>query len=101
MDEAWKVAEDIGPHHSPVLYHGRPGGGIAYNRQFEEICQRGLDLSPTNELLIEESLIGWKEDEMAVVRDKTTTASSSARLKTSTPWAYTPVTPLLWRRPRP
>ncbi|MDI4751671.1 hypothetical protein MJL81_30780, partial [Salmonella enterica subsp. enterica serovar Anatum] len=42
-------------------------GGIAYNREeFEEICERGLDLSPTNELLIDESLIGWKEYEMEV-----------------------------------
>lgn len=50
---------------------GGTGGGIAYNREeFEEICARGLDLSPTNELLIDESLIGWKEYEMEVVRDK-------------------------------
>ena len=50
---------------------GGTGGGIAYNREeFEEICERGLDLSPTNELLIDESLIGWKEYEMEVVRDK-------------------------------
>ena len=50
---------------------GGSGGGIAYNKdEFEEICQRGLDLSPTNELLIDESLIGWKEYEMEVVRDK-------------------------------
>ena len=50
---------------------GGSGGGIAYNRdEFEEICLRGLDLSPTNELLIDESLIGWKEYEMEVVRDK-------------------------------
>jgi carbamoyl-phosphate synthase large subunit len=50
---------------------GGSGGGIAYNRdEFEEICTRGLDLSPTNELLIDESLIGWKEYEMEVVRDK-------------------------------
>ncbi len=50
---------------------GGTGGGIAYNREeFEEICNRGLDLSPTNELLIDESLIGWKEYEMEVVRDK-------------------------------
>jgi carbamoyl-phosphate synthase large subunit len=49
---------------------GGTGGGIAYNREeFEEICERGLDLS-TNELLIDESLIGWKEYEMEVVRDK-------------------------------
>jgi carbamoyl-phosphate synthase large subunit len=50
---------------------GGTGGGIAYNpEEFEEICKRGLDLSPTKELLIEESLIGWKEFEMEVVRDR-------------------------------
>ena len=50
---------------------GGSGGGIAYNKEeFVEICTRGLDLSPTNELLIDESLIGWKEFEMEVVRDK-------------------------------
>ena len=49
---------------------GGTGGGIAYNREeFEEICERGR-ISPTNELLIDESLIGWKEYEMEVVRDK-------------------------------
>src|SRR5574343_468221 len=60
MEEAYGVLEMVGT-----------GGGIAYNREeFEEICARGLDLSPTNELLIDESLIGWKEYEMEVVRDK-------------------------------
>ena len=55
----------------PSFTMGGSGGGIAYNREeFEEICKRGLDLSPTNELLIDESLIGWKEFEMEVVRDK-------------------------------
>src|SRR6187399_851017 len=55
----------------PSFTLGGTGGGIAYNPgEFEEICKRGLDLSPTNELLIEESLIGWKEFEMEVVRDK-------------------------------
>ena len=54
----------------PSFTLGGSGGGIAYNpEEFEEICKRGLDLSPTNELLIEESLIGWKEYEMEVVRD--------------------------------
>ena len=49
---------------------GGSGGGVAFNKeQFVEICQRGLDLSPTNELLIEESILGWKEFEMEVVRD--------------------------------
>ncbi|MBC7940824.1 MAG: carbamoyl-phosphate synthase large subunit, partial [Chitinophagaceae bacterium] len=55
----------------PSFTLGGTGGGIAYNPdEFEEICRRGLDLSPTKELLIEESLIGWKEFEMEVVRDR-------------------------------
>ena len=55
----------------PSFTMGGTGGGIAYNiDEFNEICTRGLDLSPTNELLIDESLIGWKEYEMEVVRDK-------------------------------
>jgi len=54
----------------PSFTMGGTGGGIAYNKEeFEEICTRGLDLSPTSELLIDESLIGWKEYEMEVVRD--------------------------------
>ncbi len=55
----------------PSFTMGGSGGGVAYNsEEFIEICERGLDLSPTNELLIDESLIGWKEFEMEVVRDK-------------------------------
>ena len=55
----------------PSFTMGGSGGGIAYNiDEFNEICARGLDLSPTSELLIDESLIGWKEYEMEVVRDK-------------------------------
>lgn len=55
----------------PSFTMGGSGGGIAYNtEEFVEICERGLDLSPTSELLIDESLIGWKEYEMEVVRDK-------------------------------
>ncbi|MFT5609354.1 MAG: carbamoyl-phosphate synthase large subunit, partial [Parvicella sp.] len=54
----------------PSFTMGGTGGGIAYNiDEFNEICERGLDASPTNELLIEESIIGWKEYEMEVVRD--------------------------------
>ncbi|MBB6521204.1 carbamoyl-phosphate synthase large subunit [Pseudoteredinibacter isoporae] len=73
MDEAKKVPDMFG---FPVIIRpsftmGGSGGGIAYNwEEFEEICARGLDLSPTNELLIDESLLGWKEYEMEVVRDK-------------------------------
>ncbi|NWO06448.1 MAG: carbamoyl phosphate synthase large subunit, partial [Alteromonadaceae bacterium] len=73
MAEAWEVSEDIGFPCiiRPSFTMGGSGGGIAYNKEeFEEICTRGLDLSPTNELLIDESLIGWKEYAMAVVRDK-------------------------------
>src|SRR5215469_12353375 len=55
----------------PSFTLGGSGGGIAYNREeFVEICELGLDLSPTNELLVEESVLGWKEFEMEVVRDK-------------------------------
>lgn len=80
MEEALKVHADIaaatGGSGYPVVIRpsftlGGSGGGIAYNREeFEEICKRGLDLSPTRELLIEESLLGWKEYEMEVVRDR-------------------------------
>ena len=55
----------------PSFTLGGSGGGIAYNmEEFVAICERGLELSPTHELLIEESLLGWKEYEMEVVRDK-------------------------------
>jgi len=55
----------------PSFTMGGSGGGIAYNREeFMEICERGLEASPTKELLIEESLLGWKEFEMEVVRDR-------------------------------
>lgn len=55
----------------PSFTMGGSGGGIAYNREeFEEICERGLELSPTHELLLDESVLGWKEFEMEVVRDK-------------------------------
>src|SRR5471032_3025161 len=73
MDEAWAVQRTLG---FPVIIRpsftmGGTGGGIAYNEEeFETICKRGLEASPTTELLIEESLIGWKEYEMEVVRDK-------------------------------
>ncbi len=73
MEEAWAVHEEIGFPCiiRPSFTMGGSGGGIAYNRdEFEEICLRGLELSPTTELLIDESLIGWKEYEMEVVRDK-------------------------------
>jgi len=73
MEEAFQVQAQIGfpTVIRPSFTLGGSGGGIAYNREeFVEICERGLDLSPTNELLIEESLLGWKEFEMEVVRDR-------------------------------
>lgn len=73
MEEAYQVLDMVGFPCiiRPSFTMGGTGGGIAYNREeFEEICNRGLDLSPTKELLIDESLIGWKEFEMEVVRDK-------------------------------
>ena len=73
LTEAYAVLEQVGFPCiiRPSFTMGGTGGGIAYNQEeFEEICTRGLDLSPTNELLIDESLIGWKEYEMEVVRDK-------------------------------
>ncbi|KAB2906661.1 MAG: carbamoyl-phosphate synthase large subunit [Burkholderiaceae bacterium] len=73
MEEAWGVQKLVGfpTVIRPSFTLGGTGGGIAYNpEEFETICKRGLEASPTNELLIEESLLGWKEYEMEVVRDK-------------------------------
>ncbi len=73
LEEALQIQPQIG---YPVIIRpsftmGGTGGGIAYNREeYEEIVRRGLDLSPTRELLVEESVLGWKEYEMEVVRDK-------------------------------
>jgi carbamoyl-phosphate synthase large subunit len=73
LEEARQVQAQIGfpAIIRPSFTLGGSGGGIAYNQEeFEEICLRGLDLSPTSELLIEESALGWKEFEMEVVRDR-------------------------------
>ncbi|MGA9961654.1 MAG: carbamoyl-phosphate synthase large subunit, partial [Azonexus sp.] len=73
MEEAYQVQAAIGfpTIIRPSFTLGGSGGGIAYNtEEFEIICKRGLEASPTNELLIEESMLGWKEYEMEVVRDK-------------------------------
>jgi carbamoyl-phosphate synthase large subunit len=72
MEEAFSVQAELGfpTIIRPSFTLGGTGGGIAYNREeFVKICERGLEASPTRELLIEESLIGWKEFEMEVVRD--------------------------------
>ncbi|QMT59018.1 carbamoyl-phosphate synthase large subunit [Legionella sp. PC997] len=73
LEEAIQVQAQLGYPAiiRPSFTMGGSGGGIAYNREeFEEICTRGLELSPTHELLIDESVLGWKEFEMEVVRDK-------------------------------
>ena len=75
MEESWAVFEEKIRRYPviirPAYTLGGTGGGIAYNRdEFEEIAKRGIDLSPVDEILIEESLLGWKEYEMEVMRDK-------------------------------
>src|SRR5271168_3627790 len=74
LEECRQVAEKIGLFPliiRPAYTLGGTGGGIAYNRdEFEGICRRGLELSPVSEILIEESLLGWKEYEMEVMRDR-------------------------------
>jgi len=73
LEEALQVQSQLGYPTiiRPSFTLGGSGGGIAYNREeFVEICERGLELSPTRELLIEESALGWKEYEMEVIRDK-------------------------------
>ncbi|MBI1733398.1 MAG: carbamoyl phosphate synthase large subunit, partial [Gammaproteobacteria bacterium] len=73
LDEARAIQEDIG---FPIIIRpsftlGGTGGGIAWNREeFLDICERGLDASPAKQILLEQSVIGWKEFEMEVVRDR-------------------------------
>src|SRR3546814_13788388 len=79
MDEAWEVQRRIGEEAGnsgfpavirPSFTMGGTGGGIAYNsEEFESICRRGLEASPTKELLLEETLLGWKENGAEIVRD--------------------------------
>ncbi len=73
LEEAWAAQREIGfpAIVRPSFTLGGTGGGIAWNaEEFETICKRGLEASPTSELLIEESVLGWKELEMEVVRDR-------------------------------
>ncbi len=73
MEEAFQVQDQLGfpTIIRPSFTMGGSGGGIAYNKEeFEEICHQGLELSPTRELLLDESVLGWKEYELEVVRDK-------------------------------
>jgi carbamoyl-phosphate synthase large subunit len=77
----------------PSFTMGGSGGGIAYNRESSSRSSSAASMHrPTSEVLIEESVIGWKEFEMEVVRDRTTTASSCARSRISIRWACTPAT---------
>ncbi|MEO0490389.1 MAG: carbamoyl-phosphate synthase large subunit, partial [Cyanobacteria bacterium J06659_2] len=73
MDEAWAIADTIGTYPliiRPAFTLGGSGGGIAYNQEeFEEICSAGLDASPVSQILVEQSLLGWKEYELEVMRD--------------------------------
>lgn len=72
MEEAWQVQASVGfpAIVRPSFTMGGSGGGIAYNREeFDQICRRGLDASPTTEILLEQSALGWKEYEMEVMRD--------------------------------
>lgn len=103
MEEAYKVLDMVGFPCiiRPSFTMGGSGGGIAYNREeFEEICTRGLDLSPTNELLIDESLIGWKEYEMEVVRDKNDNCIIVCAIETSTNGIHTVTRSLSLQRKR-
>ncbi|MGJ7458141.1 carbamoyl-phosphate synthase large subunit [Halomonas sp. MA07-2] len=73
MEEAWRIQATLGfpAIIRPSYTMGGSGGGVAYNKEeFEEICTRGFELSNNHELLIDESLLGWKEYEMEVVRDR-------------------------------
>ncbi|TNH01943.1 carbamoyl-phosphate synthase large subunit [Testudinibacter sp. TR-2022] len=73
LEEAWKAQAEVGfpTLIRPSFTMGGSGGGIAYNKdEFNIICERGFDASPTHELLIEQSVLGWKEYEMEVVRDQ-------------------------------
>ncbi|MCP1368037.1 carbamoyl phosphate synthase large subunit, partial [Halomonas sp. BBD48] len=73
MQEAWEIQAELGfpTIIRPSYTMGGSGGGVAYNKEeFDEICQRGFELSNNHELLIDESLLGWKEYEMEVVRDR-------------------------------
>jgi carbamoyl-phosphate synthase large subunit len=73
MDDCYRILKDIGLPAviRPAYTLGGAGGGFAYTEEeFDEICQRGLSLSPVKEILVEESIVGWKEFEMEVMRDR-------------------------------
>ena len=95
MDECMAAIDFVGLPAiiRPAYTLGGTGGGVAYNRDdYIHYCKSGLDASPVSQILIDESLLGWKEFEMEVVRDRPTTPSSSAPSRTSTRWACIPAT---------
>jgi carbamoyl-phosphate synthase large subunit len=105
LEECERIADDLG---YPVVIRpaftlGGAGGGMAYNHDdLVRIAREGLALSPETEVLVEQSVEGWKEIEMEVMRDSVpATASSSARSRTSIPWACTRATPSPWHPARP
>ncbi len=84
----------------PSFTMGGSGGGIAYNREeFDRIVTSGLDASPTTEVLIEESVLGWKEYEMEVVRDSADNCIIICSIENIDRWACIPVIPSPWPRP--
>jgi carbamoyl-phosphate synthase large subunit len=90
LDEARAVAEKIGRFPliiRPAFTLGGTGGGIAYNRdEFDGLAKHGMDLSPVSEILIEESLLGWKEYEMEVMRDKADNCVIICSIENFDPW---------------
>ena len=99
LERAWEIQAEVGfpTIVRPSFTLGGSGGGIAYNREeFEEIVSRGLDQSPTTEVLLEESVLGWKSSRWRWSGTATTTASSSVPSRTSTPWESTPAIPSPW-----
>ena len=98
LDEALEAFDLVGLPAiiRPSFTLGGEGGGIAYNKSdFEDICKNGLDLSPVNEILIEESLIGWKEFEMEVVRDSKNNCIIICSIENFDPMGIHTGTPLL------
>jgi hypothetical protein len=101
LAQAMEALEEIGLPAiiRPAFTLGGTGGGVAYNREeYEHYCRTGMEASPVAQILVDESLLGWKEFEMEVVRDKADNASSSVPSRTWTRWACTRATRSPWPR---